>query len=193
MQKSSTAWVPTIWLEARWTLRRRTSPSRQRLSSTKIIPVGLGWASASTATPTQCVLMKTVTKRTSTCFKDAHRRELAKGLFSQIAAEPRFAPCVMISGGCHAAGIDEGVPSCASRVMARGGVCFTGAARCPTAIATLWGVAFYNELLYEQLSSGNLSISCKRIGNAAASAIKTFVQHPACKCVCVCAGVGLFD
>jgi len=58
-----------------------------------------------------------------------------------------FAPCVMLSLGCHAAGIDEGIPSCASRVMARGGVCFTGAARCPTAIATLWSVAFFNELL----------------------------------------------
>lgn len=58
-----------------------------------------------------------------------------------------FAPCVMVSLGCHAAGIDEGIPSCASRVMARGGVCFTGAARCPTAIATLWSVAFFNELL----------------------------------------------
>ena len=58
-----------------------------------------------------------------------------------------FAPCVMISLGCHAAGIDEGIPSCASRVMARGGICFTGAARCPTAIATLWSVAFFNELL----------------------------------------------
>jgi len=57
-----------------------------------------------------------------------------------------FAPCVMLSYGCHAAGIDEGIPSCASRVMARGGVCFTGSPRCPTAIATLWNVAF-NELL----------------------------------------------
>ncbi|CAJ1395336.1 unnamed protein product [Effrenium voratum] len=80
-----------------------------------------------------------------------------------------FAPCVMISGGCHAAGIDEGVPSCASRVMARGGVCFTGAARCPTAIATLWGVAFYNELLYEN--------GGRTLGEANMQAHNKFLAH----------------
>ena len=65
-----------------------------------------------------------------------------------------FAPCVMLSLGCHAAGIDEGCPSCASRVMARGGICFTGAARCPTAIATLWSVAFFNALVMKNQSLG---------------------------------------
>ncbi|CAK8995197.1 unnamed protein product [Durusdinium trenchii] len=65
-----------------------------------------------------------------------------------------LAPCVMVSLGCHAAGIDEGVPSCASRLLARGAVCFTGAARCPTAIATLWSVAFFNELLCSGSSVG---------------------------------------
>ena len=65
-----------------------------------------------------------------------------------------FAPCVFLSSGCHAAGIDEGCPSCASRVMARGGICFTGAARCPTAIATLWSVAFFNALVVKNQSLG---------------------------------------
>lgn len=65
------------------------------------------------------------------------------------------APAVMLSSGCHACGIDEGYPSCGSRIIGRGAVCYSGAPRCPTTAARCWEVAFVNQLLYHHTTIGD--------------------------------------
>jgi len=59
-----------------------------------------------------------------------------------------YAPAVVLSRGCHAAGIDECNPSVASMMLGRGAVAYVGSPRSPISANTLTEVAFFNALLY---------------------------------------------
>ena len=59
-----------------------------------------------------------------------------------------YAPTVLVTRGCNGAGIDEGSPCVAGRMLGRGAVAYVGSPRYADAPSTLTDVAFFNCLLY---------------------------------------------
>jgi len=91
---------------------------------------------------------------TAVVVHKAHSMWNCLGGFADLRVTTRWGPAVVLSLGCHAAGVDEGCPSVASRMLARGAVAFTGASRSPYAAATYWDVAFFTQLLLHGKSVG---------------------------------------
>ena len=82
------------------------------------------------------------------------------GSFVSSKTATLYSPAVVVTRGCHGAGIDEGNQcdgSVAGRMLGRGCVCYLGSSRSPTTANTLTEVAFFHELLYgseQQMSVG---------------------------------------
>lgn len=88
-----------------------------------------------------------------------------------------FAPAVVVSRGCHAAGIDEGrgpdSSTIVGRMLGRGCICFAGSPRSPTTQTTLIEVAFLHELLYGRGKNGDKLT----VGQAMRTAFNKAVVH----------------
>jgi len=81
----------------------------------------------------------------------AHSSAVDLGNFVTTKTAALYTPAVVLTRGCHGAGIDEGNPthgSVAGRMLGRGCVCYVGSPRSPTTSNTLTEVAFFHELLY---------------------------------------------
>eukprot|EP00928_Gymnodinium_smaydae_P099589 TRINITY_DN9548_c0_g1_i2.p1 TRINITY_DN9548_c0_g1~~TRINITY_DN9548_c0_g1_i2.p1 ORF type:complete len:831 (+),score=81.38 TRINITY_DN9548_c0_g1_i2:42-2495(+) len=65
-----------------------------------------------------------------------------------------YAPAILLSRGCHAAGIDEKNPSVAGRMLGRGAVAYVGSPRSPSSANTFTEIAFWNALLLEDMTIG---------------------------------------
>lgn len=76
------------------------------------------------------------------------------GNFMNTSCATLHAPTILLSRGCHAAGIDEKNPSVAGRMLGRGAVAYVGAPRSPTSGNTLTEVAFFDALLCEGKTLG---------------------------------------
>lgn len=90
-----------------------------------------------------------------------HSSAVGLGNFVSCQTLALYTPAVVLTRGCHGAGIDEGHQwhgSVAGRMLGRGVVCYVGSPRSPTTANTLTEVAFFHELLYggsrEEMSVG---------------------------------------
>ena len=81
-----------------------------------------------------------------------HSSAMGLGNFVSCRTECLYAPSIVVTRGCHGAGIDEGFQcdggTVAGRMLGRGCVCYVGSSRSPTSANTLTEVAFFQELLY---------------------------------------------
>jgi hypothetical protein len=110
----------------------------------------------------------------SAILHEDHSSAVDLGNFVSCKTPALYTPAVVLTRGCHGAGIDEGNRrhgSIAGRMLGRGVVCYVGSPRSPTTNNTLTEVAFFHELLYRE--SGDMSV-----GKAMRSAFnKAMVHH----------------
>jgi len=99
------------------------------------------------------------TVEASTILHKDHSCATHLGNFIKNNSRALYAPAVVITRGCHGAGIDEGTDAIhgtvPGRMLGRGCVSYLGAPRTATTGSTLTEVTFYHELLY---SSKPLSV-----------------------------------